>query len=163
MVGRIRVSMTFAAGQKSEICRYEDPCEVSLPGQAQFSHPLTPHRPSQTHTHGTHCTNTSHRHITCTRQNTRTTCTTHTRTHRNHTSPGPHTSIAVTLAPSQHTHMQHKQQYMHHSHRNNRTHNIGYYVNLTNRPRTTTGLQTPHKHTGPAVKVREISSYCKST
>ena len=29
--------------------------------------------------------------------------------------------------------------------------------------RTTTGLLTPHKHTGPAVKVREISSYCKST
>ena len=47
-----------------------------------------------------------------------------------------------------------KQQYMHHSHRNNRTHNIGYYDNLTNRPRTTTGLLTPHKHTGPAVKVR---------
>ena len=40
---------------------------------------------------------------------------------------------------------------MHHSHRNNRTHNIGYYDNLTNRPRTTTGLLTPHKHTGPAV------------
>ena len=39
---------------------------------------------------------------------------------------------------------------MHHSHRNNRTHNIGYYDNLTNRPRTTTGLLTPHKHTGPA-------------
>ena len=56
--------------------------------------------------------------------------------------------------------MQHKQQYMHHSHRNNRTHNIGYYDNLTNRPRTTTGLLTPHKHTGPAVKVRKISSYC---
>ena len=49
--------------------------------------------------------------------------------------------------------MQHKQQYMHHSHRNNRTHNIGYYDNLTNRPRTTTGLLTPHKHTDPAVKV----------
>ena len=90
-------------------------------------------------------------------------CTTHTRTHRNHASPGPHTSSAVTLTLSQHTHMQHKQQYMHHSHRNNRTHNIGYYDNLTNRPRTTTGLLTPHKHTGPAVKVREISSYCKST
>ena len=36
--------------------------------------------------------------------------------------------------------MQHKQQYMHHSHRNNRTHNIGYYDNLTNRPMTPTGL-----------------------
>ena len=31
---------------------------------------------------------------------------------------------------------------MHHSHRNNCTHNIGYYDNLTNRPRNTTGLQT---------------------
>ena len=59
--------------------------------------------------------------------------------------------------------MHHKQQYMHHSHRNNRTHNIGYYDNLTNRPRTTTELLTPHKHTDQAVKVREISSYCKST
>ena len=34
---------------------------------------------------------------------------------------------------------------MHHSHRNNCTHNIGYYDNLANRPRTTTGLLTPHK------------------
>ena len=32
MVGRIRVSRTFAAGQRSEIGRYEDPWEVSLPG-----------------------------------------------------------------------------------------------------------------------------------
>ena len=39
-----------------------------------------------------------------------------------------------------HTHMQHKQQYTHHSHCNNRTHNIGYHDNLTDRPRTTTGL-----------------------
>ena len=29
--------------------------------------------------------------------------------------------------------------------------------------RTTIGLLTPHKHTGPVVKGREISSYCKST
>ena len=43
------------------------------------------------------------------------------------------------------THMQHKQRYMHHSHRNNRTNSIGYYGNLTNRPRTTTGLLTPYK------------------
>ena len=77
--------------------------------------------------------------------------------------PHQHCRHPPTLTLSQHTHMQHKQQYMHHSHRNNRTHNIGYYDNLTNRPRTTTGLLTPHKHTGPAVKVREISSYCKST
>ena len=32
IVGRIRVSMTFAAGQSSEIGRYEDPWEVYLPG-----------------------------------------------------------------------------------------------------------------------------------
>ena len=34
MVGRIRVSMTFAAGQRSVIGRYEDPLEVSLPGSS---------------------------------------------------------------------------------------------------------------------------------
>ena len=33
-----------------------------------------------------------------------------------------------------------------HSHHNNHTHNIGYYNNLTNRPRTTTGLLTPQTH-----------------
>ena len=42
--------------------------------QTQFSHPLTPlsthTTPSQTHTHVTHSTNTSHMHVTCTRQNT---------------------------------------------------------------------------------------------
>ena len=32
MVGGIRVSMTFAAGQRSEIARYEYPWKVSLPG-----------------------------------------------------------------------------------------------------------------------------------
>ena len=30
---------------------------------------------------------------------------------------------------------------MHHSHRNNRTHNIGYYDNLTDRPMTTSTTQ----------------------
>ena len=60
--------------------------------------------------------------------------------------PHQHFRHPRTLTLSQHTHMQHKQQYMHHSHRNNHTHNIGYYDNLTNRPRTTTGLLTPHKH-----------------
>ena len=77
--------------------------------------------------------------------------------------PHQHCRHPRTLTLSQHIHMQHKQQYKHHRHRNNRTHNIGYYDNLTNRPRTTTGLLTPHKHTDPAVDVREISSYCKST
>ena len=69
-----------------------------------------------------------------------------------HPDPHQHCRHPRTLTLSQHTHMQHKQQYMHHSHRNNRTHNIGHYDNLTNRPRTTTGLLTPHKHTGQAVK-----------
>ena len=32
IVGRIRDSSTFAAGQRSEIGRYEVPTEVSLPG-----------------------------------------------------------------------------------------------------------------------------------
>ena len=32
MVGRIRVSRTITAGQRSEIGRYEDPWEVSLSG-----------------------------------------------------------------------------------------------------------------------------------
>ena len=46
------------------------------------------------------------------------------------TTPHPDPTPALpspSLTLSQHTHMQHKQQYMHHSHRNNRTHNIGYY------------------------------------
>ena len=32
MVGRIRVSMAFMAGQRSEMGGYEDPWEMSLPG-----------------------------------------------------------------------------------------------------------------------------------
>ena len=32
MVGRIRISRNFAAGLRSEIGRYEDPLEMSLPG-----------------------------------------------------------------------------------------------------------------------------------
>ena len=31
-MGRIRDSSAFAAGERSEIGRYEDPTEVSLPG-----------------------------------------------------------------------------------------------------------------------------------
>ena len=50
----------------------------------------------------------------------------------------------VTLAPSQHTHMQHKQHYTHHSHRNHRIYR-GYQDKLTDRPKTTTQLHTPHK------------------
>ena len=51
------------------------PCPQRIgKAQTQFSHPLTPlsthTAPSQTHTHVTHSTNTSHKHVTCTRQNT---------------------------------------------------------------------------------------------
>ena len=53
--------------------------------------------------------------------------------------PHQHCRHPCTLTVSPQTHMQHKQQYMHHIHRNNRTHDIGY---LTDRPRTTTGLHT---------------------
>ena len=60
------------------------------------------------------------------------------------TTPPPDPTPALP-SPSQHTHMQHKQQYMHHSHHNNRTPNIGYHDNLIDKPRTTTGLQTPHR------------------
>ena len=44
---------------------------------------------------------------------------------------------------------------MYHSLDNNCTHNIGYHDNLTDR--TTTGLQTPHKHTDPAVTVLQVN------
>ena len=54
--------------------------------------------------------------------------------------PHQHCHHPRTLTFSQHTHMQHEHQYMHHSHRNNRTHYTGYHDNLTDRPRTTTGL-----------------------
>ena len=83
--------------------------------------------------------------VTFTRQNAWTTCITHMRTHRNFTSPDPTPALPspshlCTLTFSQHTYMHHKRQYMYHSHHNNRTHNIGYHDNLTDRPRTTTGL-----------------------
>ena len=83
------------------------------------------------------------------------------------TTPHPDPSPALPSPSHPHTLTAHthatQTTVMYHIHRNNRMHNRGYYDNLTNRPRTTTGLLTPHKHTGPAVKVREISSYCKST
>ena len=56
--------------------------------------------------------------------------------------PHQHCCQPHTITLSQQTHMQYKQQYMHHSHCNNRTHNIGYYDNLTKRPRTTNTTQT---------------------
>ena len=140
--------------------------------QTHVKHSPCPHRigKAQTqfsHTHVTHSTNTSHytnlKHVTCTRQNYVYHSYTHSPQPHLPRTPHHHCRHPRTLTLSQHTHMQHKQQYMHHSYCNNRTHNIGYYDNLTNKPRTTTGLLTPHKHTDPAVKVRQISSHCKST
>ena len=58
--------------------------------------------------------------------------------------PHQHCRHPRTHTVSQHTHMQHKQQYMHHNHRNNCTHTIGYHDNLKYRPRNTTG-QAPHR------------------
>ena len=86
--------------------------------------------------------------------------------HTSHTHPVPtgtafpSPSHARTLSVYTH-HMQHQQQYTHHSHIIHRIH-IGYQDNLTDRPKFTTGLQTPHKYTDPAVKVGKIS-YCRST
>ena len=102
---------THTTATKTQTHVQHSPCPQRIgKAQTQFSHPLTPlsthTAPSQTHTHVTHSTNTSHKHVTCTRQNTWTTCTTHTRSHCNHTSPRPHTSTAVTLPPS-HSHSTH--------------------------------------------------------
>ena len=161
---------THTTATKTHTHVQHSPCPHRIgKAQTQFSHPLTPSPstpPRAKHIHmsytpPTPLTNTlpvldkTPEHVY------------HSYTH----SPQPHFTQTPhqhcrhprTLTLSQHTHMQHKQQYMHHIHRNNHTHNIEYYDNLTNRPRTTTRLLTPHKHTDPAVKVREISSYCKST
>ena len=51
--------------------------------------------------------------------------------------PEQHCRHPRTLKLSQHTHMQHKQQYTHHSHSHHHI-NIGYHDNLTYRPKTTT-------------------------
>ena len=77
------------------------------------------------------------------------------------TTPPPDPTPALSSPSHSHilaayTDATHKKQYMLHSHRNNHTHNIGYHDNLADSPRTTAGLQTPHKHTYLAVKVREI-------
>ena len=61
-----------------------------------------------------------------------------------HTSSIPHTSIDVNLVIlSQQTHMQHKQQYTHHSHSNHRIH-IRYHDNHTDRPEMT--IYTTQEH-----------------
>ena len=71
-------------------------------------------------------------------------------THHNHTSIPEHCRHPRTLTLSQHTHMQHKQQYTHNSHRKHPIY-IGYQDNLTQT--MDYRVQTPHKHTGPAVKI----------
>ena len=110
--------------------------------------PPRPPRPNQTHTHFTHTFHqllSSHApHQSLARQLRLTQYMDHVYhpntmpcTHHNHTSTAPHHSISVTLTLSHHTHIQHKQQYMYHSHRNHRIH-IGYRDNLTDRQSTTT-------------------------
>ena len=108
------------------------------PNSLIHSPPLHPHPPSQTHTHVTHSTNTSHstqarylykaKHLNHVY---------HTYTHspQQHLPRTLHQHCCHPRTLTAHTHMQHKQQHMHHS---NRTHTIWYYDNLTNRSRTTT-------------------------
>ena len=120
------------------------------PNSLIYSPTLHPHRPEP----NTYTCHTLHQHLSQARHMYYTKHLNHVYHSYTH-SPQPHLTRTAhqhcrhprTLTLSQHTHMQHKQQYMHHSHRNKRTHNIGYYDNLTNRPRTITGLLTPHKHT----------------
>ena len=71
----------------------------------------------------------------------------------------PHTLTAHTHATQITVHASQSPQQPHAQHRELRQH----HKQTKDYHRTTTGLLTPHKHTGPAVKVREISSYCKST
>ena len=64
---------TYTTATKTHV--QHSPCPQRIgKAQTQFSHPLIPlythTAPSQTHTHVTHSTNTSHKHVTCTRQNT---------------------------------------------------------------------------------------------
>ena len=118
-----------------------------------------PPRPSQTHTHVTYTFTTlisSTSPALVKYMNHMYHPYTHSpQPHRPRT-PHHHCCNPRTLTVLQQTHKQHRQQYMHHSHRKNGTHNIGYLDNLTDRPMTTTGQQTPHKHTDSAVKVGEI-------
>ena len=62
-----------------------------------------------------------------------------------------HLRQSRTLTLFQHTQIQQKQQYMHHSYRNHRI-QIGYQDNLIERPMMITRLHTPHTHMYPAVK-----------
>ena len=65
---------THTTATKTQTHVQHSPCPQRIgKAQTQFSHPFTPlstHTAlSQTHTHVTHSTNTSHKHVTCTRQN----------------------------------------------------------------------------------------------
>ena len=65
---------THTTATKTQTHVQHTPCPQRIgKAQTQFSHPLTPlsthTAPTQTHTHVTHSTNTSHKHVTFTRQN----------------------------------------------------------------------------------------------
>ena len=156
---------THTTTTKTQTHVQHSPCPHRIgKAQTQFSHPLTPSPPTPPRAKHIRMSHTPPTPLTSTLpvlDKTPEPCVplihALTVTHLPRT-PHQRCRHPRTLTLSQHTHMKNKQQYMHHSYRNNRTHNIGYYDNLTNRPRTTTRLLTPHKHTDPAVKVREISS-----
>ena len=127
--------------------------------------PPTP--PRATHTHLTYSTNSSHSRTTLIHNTSAAlytipeprvppTCFAFTTPHP---SPTPATSHHHT--PSADTHA--TQTTVHASQSPHPPHPHGYYGKLTGRPKTTTRPQTQHKYTGPAVKVRETSSYCRST
>ena len=165
------------------------PCSYRI-GKAQIysSHPNHPHNsytaPSQTHIHFTNSTYTSHPcttrisstssavdtkpepHVSprtsrtsCTSRTYRTSCTSCARIPHTPHSPQPHLPVTShqhfpchrTLTLSQHTHMQHKQKTPH-------QHRVPIQPHRqTNDDNLTTDT------TYPAVKVRYISSYCRST
>ena len=161
---------THTTATKTQTHVQHSPCPHRIgKAQTQFSYPLTPSPPTPPraqHIHMSHTPPTpltSMSHVLDKTPEPRVPLIHALTATTPHPDPHQHCHHPCTITLSQHIHMQHKQQYMHHIHRNNHTHNIRYYDNLTNRPRIATGLLTPHKHTGPAVKVREISSYCKST
>ena len=103
---------THTTATKTKTHVQHSPCSHRIgKAQTQFFHSLPSPpttAPSQTHAYVIHSTYTSHnihlKHVICTRKNTLTTCTTHTRTHRKPHFPEHYTSIVVNLTLSQHTH-----------------------------------------------------------
>ena len=65
--------------------------------------------------------------------------------------PHQHCCQPRTNTLSQHTHIQHKQQCMHHSHSNYHIH-MGYNNNLTGRPKTTTDTTQGHRPSSKSVR-----------